>query len=552
MVSIRRPCGSQATAAKSSQEHWTQKTGRDARVARRPRARPSVRGARDLYCGRQVIERLLGANQGAAKVPGQDGDFALHIAVGNKAEMGVVRALIAAHPDAASSTNNDMDMPLHVAVANKASLDVVAALALAYPAAVSLTSSNITSSEVGWLPLEYAKAIADENRRDKTLGDEGYRQQLSALLIIEDGAYSSLDDRALRQYEKSLKTQTRVFGKSHQTLRSMRLEQDASSPDSKCADASPPGAGGGRQQLRQPAGECEKLREQEANRNMQMLLQEIMDEKSKEAQLAERKKGKRKKKKDKGPGVVTEAPAVMQEQAAGPPAVQCHRAGEGEKATDSIHCEPPANALGATAAGKSQRSLFMAHAQAAASSDVALMASATCKAPETASHAPDGTRIVHSAACAAAGTRESTPVPQVLRQGPQQPVVPGATVDQVCAWLVEVELGEYRDIFHANKIDGEMLQELEEEELVNDFGMANKYHRRRFLAKRSLACLAPALVEAVDKRECVICLGTEKEVEGWVILRPCGHVCVCTKCENGLDKCPVCRRDISEKFQAFL
>jgi serine/threonine protein kinase len=52
------------------------------------------------------------------------------------------------------------------------------------------------------------------------------------------------------------------------------------------------------------------------------------------------------------------------------------------------------------------------------------------------------------------------------------------------------------------------------------------------------------------ERECVICL--RSEVSGWVIMRPCGHVCVCNQCERGLDKCPVCRQHISEKFQAFL
>ena len=61
-----------------------------------------------------------------------------------------------------------------------------------------------------------------------------------------------------------------------------------------------------------------------------------------------------------------------------------------------------------------------------------------------------------------------------------------ASVDEVCAWLYEIELGEYVTVFHANKIDFQMLQDLEEDDLLADFGMTNKYHRRRLLSKRAM------------------------------------------------------------------
>lgn len=41
-----------------------------------------------------------------------------------------------------------------------------------------------------------------------------------------------------------------------------------------------------------------------------------------------------------------------------------------------------------------------------------------------------------------------------------------------------MDLGEYADAFCANKIDGEMLLDLTESDLMEDFGMTNKYHRR--------------------------------------------------------------------------
>jgi len=53
------------------------------------------------------------------------------------------------------------------------------------------------------------------------------------------------------------------------------------------------------------------------------------------------------------------------------------------------------------------------------------------------------------------------------------------SVEDVCEWLRALELGEYAEVFRANKIDGELLIEMQESELLEDFGMTNKYHRRR-------------------------------------------------------------------------
>ncbi|EKX47462.1 hypothetical protein GUITHDRAFT_106902 [Guillardia theta CCMP2712] len=57
------------------------------------------------------------------------------------------------------------------------------------------------------------------------------------------------------------------------------------------------------------------------------------------------------------------------------------------------------------------------------------------------------------------------------------------SVEEVVNWLAELELKEYCDAFKQNRIDGEMLMELNEHDLLNDFGMKNKYHRRRLLRK---------------------------------------------------------------------
>ena len=57
------------------------------------------------------------------------------------------------------------------------------------------------------------------------------------------------------------------------------------------------------------------------------------------------------------------------------------------------------------------------------------------------------------------------------------------TVDGVCAWLEGLDMGAYVSAFRANKIDGEMLAEVSEADLENDFGVLNKYHRRKIMAR---------------------------------------------------------------------
>jgi len=86
----------------------------------------------------------------------------------------------------------------------------------------------------------------------------------------------------------------------------------------------------------------------------------------------------------------------------------------------------------------------------------------------------------HSSGDDDCGGGSSAPVTPKM---PEKPV----TVEQVCAFLAEIELGEYEGIFFKNKIDGDMLQDLQEHDLETDFGITNKYHRRRLLSKRA-AC----------------------------------------------------------------
>jgi serine/threonine protein kinase len=61
-----------------------------------------------------------------------------------------------------------------------------------------------------------------------------------------------------------------------------------------------------------------------------------------------------------------------------------------------------------------------------------------------------------------------------------------------------------------------------------------------------------AIERSSEGKECVVCLTAGAGVEGWMILRPCGHVCVCLKCAQRLRECPMCRRVVLDSFPAFL
>ena len=53
-------------------------------------------------------------------------------------------------------------------------------------------------------------------------------------------------------------------------------------------------------------------------------------------------------------------------------------------------------------------------------------------------------------------------------------------------------------------------------------------------------------------RECVVCFQGVGKVAGWVVLQPCGHLCVCKKCCAGLVECPICRQAVSGSLPVFL
>ena len=51
-----------------------------------------------------------------------------------------------------------------------------------------------------------------------------------------------------------------------------------------------------------------------------------------------------------------------------------------------------------------------------------------------------------------------------------------------------------------------------------------------------------------EERTCKVCL---KE-EACMMFDPCGHLSTCKKCSTDLNECPICRKKIEKKNQAFV
>jgi len=62
---------------------------------------------------------------------------------------------------------------------------------------------------------------------------------------------------------------------------------------------------------------------------------------------------------------------------------------------------------------------------------------------------------------------------------------------------------------------------------------------------RPTAPSAPPPVETFQSTECVICLEQKCDI----IFLPCGHVCVCNRCEADVVDCPLCRARVAQKVR---
>jgi len=56
------------------------------------------------------------------------------------------------------------------------------------------------------------------------------------------------------------------------------------------------------------------------------------------------------------------------------------------------------------------------------------------------------------------------------------------------------------------------------------------------------------LVHESEQKLCVVCLVENKNM----LLMPCKHLCMCSKCAVGLDECPICRTTVEERVSVFM
>lgn len=51
-----------------------------------------------------------------------------------------------------------------------------------------------------------------------------------------------------------------------------------------------------------------------------------------------------------------------------------------------------------------------------------------------------------------------------------------------------------------------------------------------------------------EQKTCKICLNAEVGV----VFQPCGHLCCCVQCASAVQKCPICRKQISGSVRTFI
>ena len=56
------------------------------------------------------------------------------------------------------------------------------------------------------------------------------------------------------------------------------------------------------------------------------------------------------------------------------------------------------------------------------------------------------------------------------------------TTDEIICWLEDIGLGEYKELFESEGVDGSLLAELNAEDLKG-MGMANTFHCKKLLSK---------------------------------------------------------------------
>ena len=56
------------------------------------------------------------------------------------------------------------------------------------------------------------------------------------------------------------------------------------------------------------------------------------------------------------------------------------------------------------------------------------------------------------------------------------------TTAEVVQWLEEIGLGEYKELFEKEGVNGSLLAELEMDDL-EEMGVSKKYHRKKLLTK---------------------------------------------------------------------
>lgn len=145
-------------------------------------------------------------------------------------------------------------------------------------------------------------------------------------------------------------------------------------------------------------------------------------------------------------------------------------------------------------------------------------------------------------------------------------------VMQACNLFTADEvLATYSNQAHVNAVNGSLLMELSETDLMQALGITNSIHMKKLIkaiAQRKERCtnvyeaaqkplpvvedkkpalLVPEVVTQTEDKLCAICCDKPKEMA----FKPCGHYRCCKSCAEQIQICPWCKQVIMERLKIF-
>ena len=117
---------------------------------------------------------------------------------------------------------------------------------------------------------------------------------------------------------------------------------------------------------------------------------------------------------------------------------------------------------------------------------------------------------------------------------------------------------EYSDLLNKKKNELEILKKYNNIYLLHNINELNYYELKELDSKlekllkgiknEKLNKLKKSSFPLLNKKSCIVCYTNEISI----IFKPCNHLCICEKCNEKVNSCPMCRKLISSRLKVKL